>query len=203
MRTGQGRCAPRPRSLLRSYLAARSLPGRPPRRAEPPCALCSPATRFIARNLGRTWIAVGPRQTTSSELERSAVVNSHESCVFRRAFPWPSEHVGRRFSTSRGVAPEVSAQRGTSGAVNGGGGRSAPDPAHVMTIEPCRIPRRAPSTFTPRKKPVVFLEADVRVRRPLAKLPARNLRVLASPGLAARRRRLRRSPGRPLRVSLR
>src|ERR1051326_6448475 len=37
----------------------------------------------------------------------------------------------RRLSTPRGVAPEVSAQRGTSGAVNGGGGRSAPDPARL------------------------------------------------------------------------
>ena len=33
----------------------------------------------------------------------------------------------------RGVAPEESAQRGTSGAANGGGGRSAPDPEHVTT----------------------------------------------------------------------
>jgi hypothetical protein len=55
--------------------------------------------------------------------------------AFSRAtvFGHPSRR--RRISTSRGVAPEVSAQRGTSGAVNGGGGRSAPDPAHVMTYK--------------------------------------------------------------------
>jgi hypothetical protein len=35
-------------------------------------------------------------------------------------------HVSRAASTSRGVAPEVSAQRGTSGATNGGGGPQAP-----------------------------------------------------------------------------
>jgi hypothetical protein len=35
-------------------------------------------------------------------------------------------------STSRGVAAGRSAQRGTSGAATGGGGRSAPDPEHVM-----------------------------------------------------------------------
>jgi hypothetical protein len=53
------------------------------------------------------------------------------------AFGLPS--CRRRHSTSRGVAPEVSAQRGTSGAVNGGGGRSAPDPAHVMKLEPAHL----------------------------------------------------------------
>ena len=42
----------------------------------------------------------------------------------------------------REVAPEVSAQRGTSGAVNGGGGRSAPDPdnLHATSVEaPMRL----------------------------------------------------------------
>jgi hypothetical protein len=40
-----------------------------------------------------------------------------------------------RLSTSRGVAPEVSAQRGTSGAVNGGGGPQAP-PTRLLVMGP-------------------------------------------------------------------
>jgi hypothetical protein len=42
----------------------------------------------------------------------------------------------RSVRIKRGVAPEESAQRGTSGAANGGGGRSAPDPAHDTINEP-------------------------------------------------------------------
>jgi hypothetical protein len=47
-------------------------------------------------------------------------------------------HVSGAASTSRGVAPEVSAQRGTSGATNGGGGPQAP-PTRLSLWLPTRL----------------------------------------------------------------
>jgi hypothetical protein len=49
-----------------------------------------------------------------------------------------SVHSVRRLSSSRGVAPERSAQRGTSGAATGGGGPQAP-PIRMLVRPPMRI----------------------------------------------------------------
>ena len=59
----------------------------------------------------------------------------------------PGSTAGTNAGIKRGVAPEESAQRGTSGAANGGGGRSAPDPAHVTPNEPYGAPD--PAHLTP------------------------------------------------------
>jgi hypothetical protein len=53
-----------------------------------------------------------------------ALGRDREARECHMAFGLPSRR--RRLSTSRGVAPEVSAQRGTSGAANRGGGPQAP-----------------------------------------------------------------------------
>jgi hypothetical protein len=53
----------------------------------------------------------------------------------------------RRPSTSRGVAPVVSAQRGTSGATNGGGGPQAP-PTRLSLWTPTRLSLWTPTRLS-------------------------------------------------------
>ena len=166
-----GACEKRPRprvALLRSYRAARSLPGRPP------ATSCRPVSG--ARSAGSRRVRcpqVDPQSRlglgrVSTRCQRRAA--SPGAASVSRQAPMPSGRarawsvglvlapgrpravrfapralaavrtVAGRLSSSRGVAPEVSAQRGTSGAVNGRGAAGSLDP-YTFT-DPIRIGTR-------------------------------------------------------------
>src|SRR6266852_7588901 len=104
-----GAAPPWGQSLLRSCLAAHSFPPPPPHEGG------------FAR-LGLPQFRIG-----SYFLRPELAVYSAERRRFGGSRMSVSD-VPTADSTSRGVAAGRSAQRGTSGATTGGGGRSAPDP---------------------------------------------------------------------------
>jgi hypothetical protein len=128
----------------------------------PRCALTSGATppRRAGRRLrlgrSRTWLGTGSALArhwlgTGSVLARywlgtrsvvrialSTTLKQCRTINARRARTRGANTAHRGGSTSRGVAPEVSAQRGTSGATNGGGGPQAP-PTRLSLWLPIRL----------------------------------------------------------------
>jgi hypothetical protein len=93
----------------------------------------SPASKMRNRGLSKTGTAGHrPSKAESPTVEKGyggpPTLESGIANCRKRVRPESDgrSHVSRAASTSRGVAPVVSAQRGTSGATNGGGGPQAP-----------------------------------------------------------------------------
>jgi hypothetical protein len=85
-----------------------------------PCGALPPWWLVSGRSLSRIYAECGEVPRTV----RLLATWSRSGRLRNWRLTLPSRR--RRPSTSRGVAPEVSAQRGTSGATNGGGGPQAP-----------------------------------------------------------------------------
>jgi hypothetical protein len=126
----------------RSFLSSQpSQPPQPSRSSPPPRPYVSPLSSRSPRVCGRLRVT-GPFTADARELAARPDSARPDSARPDSAFGLPSRR--RRPSTSRGVAPEVSAQRGTSGATNGGGGPQAPPTrtsfaAHTTEAPPTRL----------------------------------------------------------------
>jgi hypothetical protein len=113
----------------------------------PRCALSSGATPrdVLAAAYGSAGPTTLAGYPVSSRSHASSAGHVSESTHSRKTLWRASDgrsHVHHGGSTSRGVAPVVSAQRGTSGATNGGGGPQAPPTR--LSFEDCRS--QAPPT---------------------------------------------------------
>ena len=123
-----GRRGPAPaRCSARTSLRTHSR-GRPPRGALRRGTCSPPPEALTAGSSLSSGVASLNRGSVSKGLNLFICERSSQTRVPKR---WPdakkrSAALGRAKHPSRGVAPEVSAQRGTSGATNGGGGPQAP-----------------------------------------------------------------------------